>query len=188
MTPLLKLGEGLIYMKVGTHAQEPLEEIIERKTKEIEQTGYALWGYGGNTCHPLNIVQPFARQYHRKGSVIYLCMQPMNSKHFAEKIRANEVSVDGITWQRIPSTVNVMGSRFALPIKNLRTEEFNLALAKTQVAIGNSTGKKGNRYVIGRVDKACLEVIEEGATEADEDSTRIGLIAEIIEPFAVFVR
>jgi len=50
MSSILSPGQGVLYMKVGTHAQEPLEEIIKRKTKEIEDAGYAMWGYGGSTC------------------------------------------------------------------------------------------------------------------------------------------
>jgi hypothetical protein len=189
MAPIIKPGEGLLYMKVGTHAQETLEDIIERKRKEIEDAGFALWGYGGNTCHPVSMVQPFARNYERKAGVLYLCMQQMNSKHFATPIRAAEMSLDGITWEKIPPAINVKGSRYALAIKNLRQDDFDLGLARTKVAIGNSMGRIGSQYVAGRVDKACLEVSEEGVTQPhDEPIVHIGLIAEIISPYAVFVR
>jgi hypothetical protein len=189
MAPIIKPGEGLLYMKVGTHAQETLEDIIARKTREIENAGFALWGYGGNTCHPISMVQPFAREYERRGGVIFLCMQPMDSKHFAVPVRAEEFSVDGIKWQKIPDAINVLGSRYALAIKNLRREDFDLALARTKVAIGNSMGRVGSRYVAGRVDKACLEVTQEGVTESrGEPSVHIGLVAEIVDPYAVFVR
>ena len=77
MSDILKPGRGLLYMKVGTHAQESLEQIIERKTREIEQAGFAFWGYGGGTCHPQTMVQPFAKDYERRGSLIYLCMASM---------------------------------------------------------------------------------------------------------------
>jgi len=80
MSGIIKPGQGLLYMKVGTHARESLEDIIARKTKEIEDAGLAFWGYGGNTCHPQTMVQPFAKKYERQGEVIYLCMQPMESK------------------------------------------------------------------------------------------------------------
>jgi hypothetical protein len=189
MAPIIKPGEGLLYMKVGTHAQETLEDIIARKTKEIENAGFGLWGYGGNTCHPISMVQPFAREYERRGGVIFLCMQPMTSKHFALPVRAKEFSVDGINWQQIPAAINVLGSRYALAIKNLRREDFDLALARTKVAIGNSMGRIGSRYVAGRVDKACLEVTEEAVTDSHEEpSVHIGLVAEIVDPYAVFVR
>lgn len=189
MVPIIKPGEGLLYMKIGSHARETLEEIIARKRKEIEDAGFALWGYGGNTCHPVSMVQPFARNYERKGGVIYLCMQPMTSKHFALPVRAKEFSVDGFKWEEIPAAINVRGSRYALAIKNLRQEEFDLALTKTKVAIGNSMGRIGSLYIAGRVDKACLEVCAEGVTQPnDEPAVHIGLVAEIVEPYAVFVR
>ena len=61
MTDIVQPGTGLIFMKVGTHANELLSDILKRKRQEIEDAGFALWGYGGNTCHPLTMVQPFAQ-------------------------------------------------------------------------------------------------------------------------------
>jgi hypothetical protein len=189
MTDIIRPGVGILFMKVGTHAQETLENIIARKTKEIEDAGYALWGYGGNTCHPQSMVQPFAKSFEQRGSVIYLCMHEMESKHFAQQLRADQFSVDGTTWKDIPAEINVLGSRYALAIKRLRHEEFELPLARTRVAIGNSQGRPGHRYISGRVDKACLEVVEAGGgSTSDEPSIRIGLVAELLEPYAVYVR
>jgi hypothetical protein len=189
MSIILNPGQGLLYMKVGTHAQESLEAIIARKTKEIEQAGFALWGYGGSTCHPQTMVQPFARSYEQRGQVIYLCMQPMESTHFAEPIRAAEFSINGIDWEQIPRAINVLGSRYALAIRNLRREDFDLPLAKTKVALGNSMGANGDRYIAGRVDKACLEATDEiGAASVPEPRVHIGLVAEIVKPYAVYVR
>ena len=82
-----------------------------------------------------------------------------------------------------------MGSRYALPIKNLRREDFYLSLASTKVAIGNSLGRVGSQYVAGRVDKACLEATADPIAEPGEESTaHIGLVAEMVSPYAVFVR
>jgi hypothetical protein len=177
-------------MKVGTHAKEPLEDIIARKTKEIEQAGYALWGYGGNTCHPQGMVQPFASTFEQRSGKIYLCMHEMDSKHFAEQIRADQFSVNGSNWEDIPPAIKVLGSRYALVIKGLRRQDLELPLARTRVAIGNSQGRLGNQYVSGRVDKACLEVLETQAAVAgsDEANIHINLIAELLSPYAVYVR
>ena len=190
MSDIIKAGGGLLFMKVGIHAKEPLEKIIARKTKEIEDEGYALWGYGGNTCHPQTMVQPFAKDYESKGGVIYLCMQEIDSKHYAEQIRADQFSTDGRGWENIPSGINVLGSRFALAIKNLHKEEFGLPLSRTRVAIGNSTGRAGNRYIRGRVDKACLEITDEGevSPDPDKDIIPIKLVAELCSPYAVHLR
>jgi hypothetical protein len=189
MTAIMKPGAGVLYMKVGTHAREPLEQIIARKTREIEAAGVAFWGYGGNTCHPQTMVQPFARSFEQRGGAVYLCMQEMDSKHFADQIRAEEFSVDGIKWEPIAPTINVLGSRYALVVKNLHREEFDLPLSATKVAVGNSMGAAGSKYISGRVDKACLEVTEEiSSVTQNAPSVRIGLVAELAEPYAVYLR
>jgi hypothetical protein len=187
MTDILQPGAGLIFMKVGTHAGEGLSEILKRKRREIEDAGFALWGYGGNTCHPLTMVQPFAHDIEQGGGVIHLVMQPMESRHFAVPERAEEFSPDALNWDPIPQAISVRGSRYALSIKDLREEEFELPLARTRVAIGNQLGRRGDLYVQGRVDKACLEVV--GEPVADErEPVEIGLVAELVTPYAVFVR
>lgn len=188
MSEILKPGSGIVFMKVGTHAQEPLEDIIARKTREIEQAGVAYWGYGGNTCHPQTMVQPFARSHTKRGDVVYLCMHPMDSRHFAEQVRAQRFSTDGMNWKPIHRAINVLGSRYALVVKNLRREEFDLPLAATQVALGHSMGARGSTYVSGRVDKACLEVVSD-PSEADTNEPRVQvkLVAELVEPYAVYV-
>ena len=180
-------GDAAIYMKVGTHAQEPLEQIIARKAREIDQAGYALWGYGGSTCHPMTMVQPFARQYAlRSDRPIILAMQRMNSNHFAEPLRATEFSVDGKLWEEIPPAVDVRGSRYALVLQSLTEVDEHISLGSTKVAVGNSRGRAGDKYIRGRVDKACLEFV--APEDPDEEGIPITLAAELREPFAVFVR
>jgi hypothetical protein len=176
-------------MKVGTHADESLDSIFERKRKEIVDAGFSLWGYGGNTCHPLTMVQPFAQTYIENGGKIFLCMHPMTSNHFAISAPAEEFSTDGIKWEPVPKGINVTGSRYALAVLNLRKEEFRLPLAQTRVAVGTSMGVLGNKYISGRVDKACLEITSEtGADGGALECEAIGLVAELVKPYAVFVR
>lgn len=189
MTDLLKSGMPFIFMKVGTHAREELSDIVARKRKEIEDEGYALWGYGGNTCHPLTTVQPFARDYVTSGGVVYLCMQSMTSRHFAVPERAAEFSVDGFRWQNVPPGINVLGSRYAMAIDQLREEEFDLALENTQVVAGMSSGRRGDEYISGRVDKGLLKLVDD-AWDIDQSAARshIALVARVVDPFAVLVR
>lgn len=190
MTDIIVPKQAILYMKVGVHAQESLEDIIARKTKEIDDAGFALWGYGGSTCYPTTMVQPFAKERVALGQKIYLCMQEINSHHYAEQVRAEFMSADGIEWLRIHKDINVLGSRFALAIKGLRQEEFELPLARTSVAVGNSKGRLGSAYIQGRADKACLELLENAdiPPEPDEARVKINLVAELCEPYAVFVK
>lgn len=191
MTKILTPQQGILFMKVGVHAKESLEDIIQRKTLEIEQAGFALWGYGGNTCHPGTMVQPFAKMHQAMGGKIFLCMQEMESQHFADPVRAEQYSVDGIHWQEVPKAINVLGSRFALAIKDLHEEKFILPLEKTRVAVGNSKGVLGNNYIAGRVDKACLDLSDQvDIPSAPEEETKIqiSLVAELCDPYAVFLK
>lgn len=190
MSSIIKPGSGILFMKVGTHAQESLADIIKRKTKEIEDAGFALWGYGGNTCHPRTMVQPFAEAHARNNEPIYLCMEEMNSKHFAEPLRAKQSSSDGIRWEDIPEQINVLGSRFALVLGELRQEEHQLDLNETSVAVGPNKGRNGSRYIQGHADKACLDVTG-GTGAATSDGPRlikVSLVAKVVPPYAVFLR
>lgn len=177
-------------MKIGTHAQESLADIIARKSEEIRATGYGMWGYGGNTCHPTSMVQPFAQAFADRGRTIHLCMEEMESNHFAEPLCAAEFSADGINWQEIPEAIQVRGSKYALVIDQLHPDKFTLPLDQTRVPVGPSMGRLGSRYVKGRVDKACLEVLEkpELNNEAPQRDISIGLVARMIDPYAVFLR
>lgn len=190
MTDIILPNRGILFMKVGVHAQETLEDIIERKTKEIKDAGFALWGYGGNTCHPTKMVQPFVEDRVARGEKVVLCMNEMVSNHYADPVRAEYYSIDGDNWRKVPKEINVRGSRFALAIKNLRREKLVLPLAKSAVAIGNSKGMSGIKYIRGRVDKACLELGEgvDIPLPPDEMGIQIDLVAELCDPYAVFLK
>jgi len=179
----------VLFMKIGTHANESLADIIARKTREIRDAGFGMWGYGGNTCHPASMVQPFARTFAGRGRTIHLCMEEMNSNHFGEGV-AREYSVDGTTWQEIPEAIEVRGSRYALVIEDLHEEKFQLPLDQTRVPVGPSTGRLGSRYIQGRVDKACLEVLEAPELSNDADPRVIAtlMVATLRDPYAVFLR
>ena len=132
-------GDVILFMKVGTHANETLGDIIRRKRLEIDEAGLVMWGYGGNTCHPRTMVQPFAAAHASSGQVIRLCMQPMESKHFADPVRADEYSIDGIKWIPVPTPINVLGSRYALCINDLR--ESNRLLTSRKQGWRSETAK-----------------------------------------------
>jgi hypothetical protein len=189
VTEFLSPGTGLFFMRVGTHARESLEEIVARKTCEIEKQGYTLWGYGGQTCHPITVVQPFAKERRAASMPLFLCMEEMVSeRYFGEPLAASEYSEDGRSWQDIPANIEVRGSRYALRIDTLRKVDFTLALEDTRIPVGPSSGRPGSRFVRDNVDKACL-VVEPGAGLRDDQSHRkISLVASLLEPYAVMLR
>ena len=56
--------------------------------------------------------------------------------------------------------------------------------------VGPSTGRLGSRYIKGRVDKACLEVLDapELTNDVDPREIEINLVATLQAPYAVFLR
>jgi len=187
---ILKPGAGLLYMKVGMHAQEGLEDIVDRKLKEIDSSGIATWGYGGSSCHPRTMVQPFARDYASQNRPIHLVMEPMKSKHSHPPVRATHWSEDEKNWDEIPQGIDALGSKFALIIGNLHVEEFELPLDQTQVALGPSAGRPGSLYIKGQNDKACLKFVPDApAPNVNREQVKpIGLVAELIAPYAVYLK
>lgn len=183
-------GQGLLFMKVGVHAQESLEDIIKRKTQEIRDAGVAFWGYGGNTCHPTTMVQPFAEQQAKKGQPIHLVMQKMKSKHHAAPDRAKFYSVDRINWKEVPKEINALGSHYALVLSSLYEQELILPPRRAIVPIGPSKGRHGNEYLKGQVDKACFELTHDIdiPPEPEEPQIQISLVAELAKPYAVYLK
>jgi hypothetical protein len=180
---------GIIFMKVGVHAKERLDDIIKRKRLEISTTGCAFWGYGGNTCHPITMVQPFAKSLQEKKQELHLCMEAIDSHHFAEPARATQYSSDGYNWALINNNINVLGSRYALVINSLEEQEFDLDLSLIQVAVGNSQGKSGMDYIQGRVDKGCLRFITPQPMPLHNPTIKhISLVANICHPYAVLLK
>ncbi|MGA3941090.1 hypothetical protein ACI2TU_07785 [Ralstonia nicotianae] len=181
---------GLLYMKVGLHAQESIEDIVARKQREYDEVGSIFWGYGGSTCHPLTMVQPFAKEIEKKGNEVLIIMQKMDSKHAAPPEVAKEYSDDGVDWKPIPKGIEVRGSRFALVLDALEIREFDVDLGELQVGVGPSRGKRGDRYITGQSDKGCFLYVPRDVPIAPEERIikRIGLVAKVKAPYAVIVR
>jgi hypothetical protein len=184
----LKTGESFIYMKVGVHAKEPLQDIIARKRLEIANAGVAFWGYGGNTCHPLTAVQPFVKDVTQHGTAVRLLMEEIDSHHYAEPVRADSYSVNGIDWVKVPKPINVRGSRYALVLESLDEVDLAISLSDTKVGIGRLTGNQGSSYVKGRVDKACLVFSPVEQKSGEAESISLKLAARLAAPYAVLLK
>lgn len=184
-----KTPDAFIFMKVGNHANESWEDILERKKREYESAGRIFWGYGGATCHPLHQIQPFARLQTKKRNGIYLLMEPINSNAAPDLFPANEYSEDGIHWEPIPEGIEVRGSRYALILDEIKPQDLEIHLEDYAVGVGQSIGKPASDYVRGRVDKGCFETAHAPVPiAADGKPRRIQYAAEILEPFAVMLR
>jgi hypothetical protein len=186
---LATVPQAFVFMKVGNHAGETFEEILERKNREFKKAGKIFWGYGGTACHPLTQVQPFAREIVKKEGGIYLLMEPIDSKADPEVLPATEYSDDGVHWRSIPKGILVTGSRYALVLNEIVPGDLDICAQDFVVGVGPSRGKTADDYLQGRIDKACLlrnETAE--AAGAEIKRKQIKYMAKLQEPYAVLLR
>lgn len=177
---------SIVFMKVGFHAGEDLDHIIIRKTEEQQKCGCIFWGYGGNSCHPTTQIGPFVAAALASHQRPLLAMKLTDSKFEGKPKFATEFSVDGTEWARLPDGAMVKGSKYALVCRNLRRVNTVLNLCEYEVAIGPSTGKNLGTHLRYRVDKACAAFI--GNCLSLPHKAEITYVAEIVEPYAVFLR
>jgi hypothetical protein len=178
--------DAFVYMKVGNHAGEAFEVILERKRKEREVAGRTFWGYGGSACHPLNQVQPFARHYVKAQGKIYLFMEPMDSRADPAVDPARIYSENSRDWLPIPTGVNVTGSKYALVLGDIVPVDIELALNEFTVGCGPSKGKPASDYLTARIDKGCL-VRASAPVAGAKVLKRVKFAAELVEPYAVIL-
>ncbi len=179
---------AIVFMKVGTHAGENFDVILERKREEYRRTGRVFWGYGGGTMHPIQRVQPFAHMKIEQGMGLTLVMQSIVSRHPPTQAYAKEYSSDGIHWEPIPEGIRVRGSRYALVLDEINAGDLNIDLAQYRVGIGPSAGRIASEYIQGRVDKGCLEQIQEGVAGVERKIVTVGPSANLQPPYAVLLR
>lgn len=133
---MITIPGRFLFMKVGNHANETWDQILERKRKEFDHTGQIFWGYGGTTCHPINVVQPFARLSIKEQGGILLVMDYVDSRADPDIVPAREYSQDGVNWLPIPKGITVTGSRYALVLDEIKPGDLTIQLNEFEVAIG----------------------------------------------------
>lgn len=184
----IKIPEAFIFMKVGNHAGENFEQILERKNNEFKRTGRIFWGYGGKSCHPLTQVQPFAKIQVKKYGNICLMMEMIDSHADPEIVPAKEYSDDGVTWKEIPDGIEVIGSRYALILNEIKPGDLDIAIDNYVVGIGPSRGKIASEYIQGRIDKACLSFKVGKKNKKVVEKRHFSYSSKLIEPYAVMLR
>ena len=180
---------AFVFMKVGNHAGETFESILRRKNEEYQKTGRIFWGYGGSACHPIKQVQPFVEVYEKQNGSIYVLMQEIDSRAQPALLPAKEYSRDGVNWEDIPEGANVLGSRYALVLDEIKSTDFEINPHEYVIGAGPSKGKVAGEYMQGHIDKACL-VRPELAPSSDgrNRNRKIKYAAKLLFPHAVLVR
>jgi hypothetical protein len=183
-----KVPEAFVFMKVGDHAREDFNSILDRKHQEFERTGRIFWGYGGMACHPLTQVQPFVRMQAQKYGAVYLLMEKIDSNADPDIVPATMYSEDGVNWMKIPDGIEVIGSRYALVLDEIKPGDLELSVVNYEVGIGPSRGKNASEYIEGRIDKACLVSTSKETKSVEPKIKRITICARLLEPYAVLLK
>ena len=182
--------QAFIFMRVGKHAGEDFDSILERKRQELRDAGMIFWGYGGTTLHPIKRVQPFAKVCIDLDGQVQILMQPIDSKANPAILPATEFSVDGINWDPIPDGIEVTGSRYALVLDEIKPGDLDLDLRDFVVGSGPSQGQNAAQYLRGRVDKGCF--VGAGSSNKEPNAGKalvpIRFQAQLREPYAVMLR
>ena len=159
---------AFIYMKVGPHGGETLEDILRRKKRELQKAGRIFWSYGGDhggPLHPKTQVQPFAEEWTEKQGCIYVLMERLNSRRSSYGRPAGtamEYSVNRDEWRGIPAGIRTGLSRAktgisrALVLAEIEPVNRELDLSDFEIGIGTSKGTNATDYIKNQTDKGCL--------------------------------
>ncbi len=124
--------------------------------------------------------------YEKRLGVVYLLMEIIDSHAEPEILPAKEYSPDGIQWKPVPDGINVLGSRYALVLDEIKPGDLDIWTGEYEVGIGPSRGKRAPQYLQGHVDKGCL--VRRTVLPLKSGKKRIGYRARLIDPYAVMLR
>lgn len=187
--------KAFIFMKVGSHAGQRLEDIVAQKQGQL-QTGTAFWGYRGKgPCHPITQVQAFAQEWASRLGSLHVLMAPTkvraNPKVPPSDQRSTEYSVDGEKWRELPPRVEVTGSEYALVLDEIKPVQLDLYLADFEVGVGDSKGRNAASYIRNQISRGCLVAVRPsgaGRRAQQENISAIVIQARLKPPFAVLLR
>ena len=176
---------NIVFMKYGTHANEPPDTIIKRKINEVNLYGYTFWGYGGTSCHPLNQILPFIKMNFERGEETYLVLSRINTVWNGNSTNASFFSFNNKDWLPIPKEHSIRGSKFAIICRSFEECSYTIDLSSYRVPVGNSQGQLLSNYICGMNTKGCGSLVVSNRVET-EKKVHISAIAKIES--AVFVR
>ena len=181
--------KACLFMKIGPHGPESLDDILARKSRELKATGRIFWGYGGNILHPRTQARPFVEKWVQKQGSVYLLMEQLQSPARNRVARANTAthySEDKAGWWRLSASVET-GPDYALLIDKIESVGRELDLRDYRVGIGDSKNTNAAGYIRHRVDKGAF-VRAEKRPDHPPKLVTIAYRARLLEPYAVFLR
>lgn len=182
--------DNIVLMKYGAHAGESSDNIIERKQRELKETGQVFWGYGGTLCHPINQIHPFLNENRENNQKTYLVLvktkKEMENGNNKIQDRLNLYSENKVDWYPIPIGINVTGSKYAIICKSFDICSLDIDLSLYRIPFGSSQGCRLSNYLGWRKNRACGRYNEKDLDIAVSKIVNVSIIAEIVN--GVFVQ
>jgi len=175
-------------MKAGPHSGDTLEKIINFKLDEQLVAGWFYWGYSGSLCHPKRVgafIQDSANKNLGVNLVLASTTSHYNPSYFK---KAEEISKDSKTWHSIPSYVNLWNCRYALLCEGLKKINAKIRLDDYVLATGASKGQTLDRYIRGRVSKACGFLKTANSRRISHPELQVQYCAKLVSPYCIYVR
>jgi len=183
-----ELLQNIIYMPCGIHANESIESIVKRKVKEIKKNGYMFFGYSGFLLHPHSQLVPFAKENKRKKEKTYLLISSTTENFQGITETAKDYSINKYEWFDIPKNINILGSKYAIVCKSIKSCDFEIDLNDYIIARGKHKKQRFAEIYSDKLDRICGEYNPKDKKETNKKTVHIDYIAEITEPYAVFVK
>lgn len=161
-----------IYMSAGAHANETIEQIIERKQREVDKCGWSLWAFSSPIVNAMY-------EFCKKNEDVYVVM-PLSGVN--TKGTPRRASVFGEYGQEEMTTIpeEIMVTYTAARANALVIEKYFL--------IDESDAKfiKGNyeriKYFNG------VELLEETMEKGTENCKKISIAAKLKKPYIVNIK
>lgn len=183
------MDKGIVISIVGTHAGESLEQIFERKKKEIAKAGYTYWLYKSHSGKP-DALQKLAKTSKSTLDCYFISSSVKSgARPTKEQSISKYSSVDGTRWQKIPKDILVTGSSksaFALVLK-----EINLTKRDIDLWNYSSFNDSGNPVRIRLGDSTLAAVKKSSSTHPAKMGSHIRkviAIGRLMSPFSVWLK
>ena len=195
--------DAFIFMKVGPHGGETLDEILDRKNRELKKAGMIFWSYGEKgPLHPTEQVQRFVKRWVKEVDYIEVLMEPIKARSLfgpaAGTAKSYSVKENREEEESIPEGI-LTAPPHALVLGEIRRCDLKLELRDYEVGIGDSERTNATQYLAFRgmkkqtgrmrgADKGCLVKANSSydGRDAPKAKVHIRYRACLLPPYAVF--
>jgi hypothetical protein len=109
------------------------------------------------------------------------------SEYYSSIGRVREYSTDANSFAPLPEDVVLTGCKYAVVGKNIREVSWTVDLNEYEIATGPKEGKPLGEYIKYRINKGCARLRHEYKSGPPR-YTQIAYIADLVEPYCVFLR